>query len=188
MSISGGLIFNYQGFWLVFLTSATFNAFVVFYCLARVRNDSVIHSGLNEMKNKYPSRFKRLYETETPKHRIVRSLIDFFKKLYMACFRKRQGSLTAIMVLLICSKMLGVVADSMVQYNILFLYIEEKFGWSVEQFSIWSGIYYLFVCVGLSMIAPIFDRLLSNPLQSYVANLLCGSYYFVIAMANPNRR
>ena len=92
------------------------------------------------------------------------------------------------MGLLFCSKMIGYAGQMMVEGNLLFLYTEETFGWSVDQYSLWFGVYNIFVCIGVIIVGPILNKIFSNPLQAFVASVFNGTFYFFVAMSNQNRR
>ena len=157
---------------------------VVLYCLVIIRNDSVITNTI--IKPPFITTKENEVKENEKKDRYS-PFIDFLNKMVSAWFRQRPGKLRRIMGLLLASKMIGYAGQMMVEGNILFLYTEEKFDWNLERYSTWFGVYNISVCIGVILIGPILNKLFSNPLQSYIGNLLNGVFYFLVAMSNQTR-
>ena len=178
-------MFRCEGFWISFLASSMISLLVVLYCLVMIRNDSVI---TNKVIKPHLITTKPKEIKGNDKKDCYAPFIDFLRKMASACFRQRHGKLRMIMGLLLCSKMIGYAGQMMVEGNILFLDAEESFGWSFETYSTWFGVYNISVFIGVIIIGPILNKFFSNPLQSYIGNLINGIFYFLVAMSNETRR
>ena len=178
---------------MAFLGSSLLAFLVVCCCLLTIRNDSVIVNNTTielSLKNEPPKVEKELKKENTFRSYLLSSepALKFLHNLVSACFRPRMGDLRLIMGLLFFSKMIGYAGQMMVEGNLLFLFTEDTFGWTVNEYSDWFGVYNIFVCIGVIIIGPILNKLFSNPLQAYIASLFNGMFYFFVAMSNQNRR
>ena len=185
---SGGRLFKWKGFWISFLASCLLAFIVVGYCLIRITNDSVMKSD-TEISNSPTNEIQKIHKDPVKEEsKFLKPVFDFLRNLISAFFRPRVGDLKIIMGLLFCSKMVGYAGQMMVEGNLLFLYTEDKFTWTVDQYSTWFGVYNVFVCIGVIIVGPILNEIFSNPLQVYIASIFNGMFYFFVALANPQRR
>ena len=154
----------------------------------KIRNDSVMKNDTTIMTMSEKENRDIYEDPKEKKGNFLKPAINFLHNFTSACFRPRVGDLRLIMGMLFCSKMIGYAGQMMVEGNLLFLYTEETFGWSVDQYSTWFGVYNIFVCIGVIIVGPILNKIFSNPLQAYVASISNGMFYFFVAMSNQNRR
>ena len=184
----GGRLFKWKGFWISFLASCLLGFIVVGYCLIRITNDSVLKTD-TEISNSPTNEIQKIHKDPMKEEiKFLKPILDFLRNLISAFFRPRVGDLRLIMGLLFCSKMVGYAGQMMVEGNLLFLYTEDKFTWTVDQYSTWFGVYNVFVCIGVIIVGPILNKIFSNPLQVFIASIFNGMFYFFVALANPQRR
>ena len=154
----------------------------------RITNDSVMTSD-TEISNSTTNPIQKIHKDPMKEEiKFLKPILDFRRNLISAFFRPRVGDLRLIMGLLFCSKMVGYAGQMMVEGNLLFLYTEDKFTWTVDQYSTWFGVYNVFVCIGVIIGGPMLNKIFSNPLQVYIASIFNGMFYFFVALANPQRR
>ena len=177
----GGFLFHYYGHWMVFLAAAAVELIVVMYCYIRIRNDSVelasgnLYAHLPEEKER---------KAKTPQSFCDQTLL-FVKKMFSASFRERQGRLRSILLLLLFCQALA-TAVYCLDGAIGYIYVKNKFNWSIEQFTKWKASYMSVVSIGAVLIAPLLSNCFSEPVQATLGCLMTGIFYFLVGIVEEN--
>ena len=172
--IVGSSIFTFKGFPATFLVSAILDIFVFAFCQILIPetsdNDNRKVSSDKDVQNKV------LKEPTT----------NIFRRTYDACFRERSGQLRNILLLLIGSRLIAKIGEDMFM-AVMFVYVEDRFGWTIQQYNKWQAAFYVFASIGFLLITFILNAKIADPIQSSMGCLTQGMYCYFVGISNSNR-
>ena len=173
----GGQLFHRYGHGIVFLTAATMEFVATIYCLIRLKNNTTELAKRKIATDKQYIKDDELSNCPDNDN----SCITFFKKMFKASFRQREGQLRSILLIMVLCQ-----AIATANYNLGsamdYIYIKYKLNWSLQLFSEWKASYIAVAALGAVVIAPVLAHWISEPLQASVAFFLCGTFTFLLGL------
>ena len=110
-----------------------------------------------------------------------------FNRIYKACFRRRKGSLRGVMLLLIIARLVAKMGEDF-YLAIMFVFVEDKFGWTIQYYNKWMATYYAFSSIGFLLVTFVLSTFISDPIQSALGCFMGGVFCYLIAISNQNRK
>ena len=169
----GSALFSFKGFSITFLTSAIINVFVLILCQFLIPHNKTLQKDSGVLKK---------VGTMKP----LKSSFSILRRIYDACFRNRKGDLRGIMLLLIGSRLIAKAGEDMYM-AIMFVTIEEKFGWSIQDYNKWMAAFYAFASIGFLLVTFILNKKIPDPIQSAMGCFTQGIYSYLLGIANSDR-
>ena len=166
----GSALFSFKGFSITFLTSAIINIFVLILCQFLIPHTTTLQKGSHVLEN----------------NEMKISSFATIRRIYNACFRNRKGDLRSIMLLLIGSRLIAKTGEDMYM-AIMFVSIEEKFGWSIQDYNKWMASFYGFASIGFLLVTFILNKKIPDPIQSAMGCFTQGIYSYLLGIANNDR-
>ena len=122
----------------------------------------------------------------TGKERSDKTNLSVFNRIYKACFRRRKGSLRGVMLLLIIARLVAKMGEDF-YLAIMFVFVEDKFGWTIQYYNKWMATYYAFSSIGFLLVTFVLSTFISDPMQSAIGCFMGGLFCYLIGISNQKR-
>ena len=170
--IVGSSIFTSNGFPTTFLTSAILNILVFSFCQILIPKNRNLKLDKDDKQLQIMTR-KQLTQ-------------NIFRRTYDACFRARRGQLRNILLLLIGSRLIAKIGEDMYM-AVMFVYVEDRFEWTIQEYNQWKAIFYVFASIGFLLVTFILNAKIADPVQSSMGSLTQGLYCYLVGISNDTR-
>ena len=172
--IVGSSIFTFKGFPATFLVSSILDIFVFAFCQKLIPKTNDHDTG------------KVISDKDVQNKVLKEPTANLFRRTYDACFRERNGQLRNILLLLIGSRLIAKIGEDMFM-AVMFVYVEDRFGWTLQQYNKWQAAFYVFASIGFLLITFILNAKIADPIQSSMGCLTQGMYCYLVGISNSNR-
>ena len=170
--IFGSSLFTMKGFPITFLASAIIDIFVFSFCQILIPNKS------KSKKDESSKGAQNDCGGQSPQ--------NIFRRTYDACFRGREGKLRNILLLLIGSRLIAKIGEDMYM-AVMFVYVEDKFEWTIQTYNQWKAAFYIFASIGFLIVTFVLNAKIADPIQSSMGCLTQGLYCYLVGISNNNR-
>ena len=170
----GTAIFSWKGFPITFAVSTIIQLCIFITCQFLIPKQ-------NSYKHDKPDIL-----SFTGKERSDTINSSVFNRIYNACFRRRKGSLRGVMLLLIIARLVAKMGEDF-YLGIIFVFVEDKFGWTIQYYNKWMATYYAFSSIGFLLVTFVLSTFISDPIQSAIGCFMGGVFCYLIGISNQNR-